>query len=505
MSTTSFSSAPSGLVWARRQLASEDKAKFQRPENQGGEFNIWFSKFQGDDRNARTRAVTRVHVHTDAGLTRGNFLPTLPPLCVYFAKGACVSGPDCLFLHRLPQESDIGRVDLMHDVFGRERHATERADNGGTGCFNRDARTLYVGDLTFGATETARADEILARHFGEFGPLEQIAFKPKYAAAFIRFTHRIYAEFAHVAMADQALDDNEMVNCRWANDDPNPKAIEQVQHNKERQLFNGILKSGLLQPNDNSVKDLDKMDFHELERMAREKLDRQEATNALFIGPISAAVVKQREKLADDEEQNPPAVISAKPNRVVEQTPAVNPIDYSKLQITPEDTQAAYAHYCQYYYPQGYTWEYYYQFVYLPSIYGGAAPEVEPPAEIIEKPYKEKPKDRLATLLAGVGDDADLGETAAQDETLISGDIEQEGTVQSSGISHYADFLNEITPADANGEGEMEVIQEQVETKPEAKTTRGRKSVKRGDSNPAETKELIEPELKRRKSTRNAK
>ena len=86
----------------------------------------------------------------------------------------------------------------MHDVFGRERHATERADNGGVGCFNRNARTLYVGELTFGASEAAKADEILARHFGEFGPLEQIAFKPKYACAFIRYTHRIYCEFAHV-------------------------------------------------------------------------------------------------------------------------------------------------------------------------------------------------------------------------------------------------------------------------------------------------------------------
>ena len=157
-------------------------------------------------------------------------------------------------------------------------------------------------------------------------------------------------------MSDQALDNNEMVNCRWANDDPNPRAIVQQQHLRERELFEGLIKSGKLQAQDDSVVDLDKMDFKELERLAREKLDRQEAENEKFIGPTSAAIVKMKSQTIEVEEEDGPVVTSAAPVRnvkpVVQQPVAPAP----EIVITPEDTQAAYAHYCTYYYNQGYTW-----------------------------------------------------------------------------------------------------------------------------------------------------
>ena len=49
MSKGSFTNASGDLVWARRQQLAEDKAKFQRAENQMGEFNIWYNKYQGTD------------------------------------------------------------------------------------------------------------------------------------------------------------------------------------------------------------------------------------------------------------------------------------------------------------------------------------------------------------------------------------------------------------------------------------------------------------------------
>ena len=58
-------------------------------------------------------------------------------------------GCKCSFFHRVPTLADCGRLemDMMHDVFGRERHATQRDDMGGVGCFNDSSRTLFVGGL----------------------------------------------------------------------------------------------------------------------------------------------------------------------------------------------------------------------------------------------------------------------------------------------------------------------------------------------------------------------
>jgi hypothetical protein len=43
---------------------------------------------------------------------------------------------------------------------------------------------------------------------------------------FVRYKNRVCAEFAKEAMADQSLDDDEVINVRWANTDPNPVAQE---------------------------------------------------------------------------------------------------------------------------------------------------------------------------------------------------------------------------------------------------------------------------------------
>ena len=43
--------------------------------------------------------------------------------------------------------------------------------------------------------------------------------------AFVRYKSRVTAEFAKEAMNCQAMDDNEILNVRWATEDPNPKGI----------------------------------------------------------------------------------------------------------------------------------------------------------------------------------------------------------------------------------------------------------------------------------------
>jgi hypothetical protein len=64
--------------------------------------------------------------------------------------------------------------------------------------------------------------EILWRHFQCLGEIEDINFLPNKGVAFIKYRHRCMAEFAKEAMQNQALDKNEIITIKWANEDPNP-------------------------------------------------------------------------------------------------------------------------------------------------------------------------------------------------------------------------------------------------------------------------------------------
>lgn len=60
------------------------------------------------------------------------------------------------------------RIDLAHDVFGRERHRLHKDDMGGVGTFDKECRTLYVGGLGHRAT----LEKVLWTEFGEWGEIE---------------------------------------------------------------------------------------------------------------------------------------------------------------------------------------------------------------------------------------------------------------------------------------------------------------------------------------------
>lgn len=60
------------------------------------------------------------------------------------------------------------RIDLAHDVFGRERHRLHKDDMGGVGTFDKECRTLYVGGLGHRAT----LEKLLWSEFGEWGEIE---------------------------------------------------------------------------------------------------------------------------------------------------------------------------------------------------------------------------------------------------------------------------------------------------------------------------------------------
>ena len=131
--------------------------------------------------------------------------------------------PHLQFRHCIPTDADERRVGVPHDVFGRERHKTDRDDMGGVGSFSRENRTLFVRGLN-ADTSVADYERVVRAHFGEWGDLEYVRAFPQRGFAFVRYRLRTAAEFAKIAMAEQALDHGETLNVRWAHDDPNPIA-----------------------------------------------------------------------------------------------------------------------------------------------------------------------------------------------------------------------------------------------------------------------------------------
>ncbi|GMF33667.1 unnamed protein product [Phytophthora fragariaefolia] len=96
----------------------------------------------------------------------------------------------------------------------------------GVGNFTRNSRTLYVGGLKSVSARDAvkEQEDALWKQFGEWGEVENINVIHRKSICFVRFRHRTSAEFAKEAMANQALQSDEVLNVRWAFDDPNPVA-----------------------------------------------------------------------------------------------------------------------------------------------------------------------------------------------------------------------------------------------------------------------------------------
>ncbi len=138
---------------------------------------------------------------------------------MHFSHGTCIKGPKCPFLHRLPTPQDY--FPITQDVFGREKHRTERDDMMGVGSFEKEGKNLYVGNIT----NSPDAERIVAKHFSEWGEIEHIRMLTGRGIAFVRFRHRCSAEFAKEAMFGQSLDHNEILLVKWANDDPNSMGI----------------------------------------------------------------------------------------------------------------------------------------------------------------------------------------------------------------------------------------------------------------------------------------
>ncbi|SPO23699.1 related to CWC2 - involved in mRNA splicing [Ustilago trichophora] len=204
--------------------------------------------------------------------------------CIHFARGCCPHGVDCNFLHRLPRANDF--PSQGRDCFGREKLGNYKDDMSGTGSLSKINRTLYVGRIheehgvsspttsnsawrDGGKTlkggrsvndvknknaprpkqdpktyrpqhnsvrpETDNATErVVRRHFSEWGEIDRLRVLTGRSCAFVTYKYEANAQFAKEAMLNQSLDHNEIINVRWASDDPNPAAQKRNQEHMRR-------------------------------------------------------------------------------------------------------------------------------------------------------------------------------------------------------------------------------------------------------------------------------
>ncbi|EEH16653.2 pre-mRNA-splicing factor cwc2 [Paracoccidioides brasiliensis Pb03] len=214
--------------------------KSEPPPQTGTIFNIWYNKWSGGDREdkylAKHHAPSRCNIARDSGYTRADKVAG-SYFCLFFARGLCPKGHECEFLHRLPGLHDLFNPNV--DCFGRDKHSDYRDDMGGIGSFMRQNRTLYVGRIHV----TDDIEEVVARHFAEWGQMERIRVLNSRGVAFVTYTNEANSQFAKEAMAHQSLDHNEVLNVRWATVDPNPLAQKRDAQRIEEQAAEAVRKA----------------------------------------------------------------------------------------------------------------------------------------------------------------------------------------------------------------------------------------------------------------------
>ncbi|OGE56904.1 hypothetical protein PENARI_c002G02746 [Penicillium arizonense] len=221
---------------ARVQADPSTAPKSEPAAASGGDYNIWYNKSgsDNDDKYGLSKpAPGRCNIARDSGYTRADRVPG-SFFCTHFAWGTCVKGPECEYLHRLPTIHDLFNPNT--DCFGRDRHSDYKEDMSGVGSFSRQNRTLYVGRIHV----TDDIEEVVSRHFAEWGQIDRIRVLTGRGVAFVTYTNEANAQFAKEAMSRQSLDHEEIINVRWATVDPNPMAQKREARRLEEQAAEAV-------------------------------------------------------------------------------------------------------------------------------------------------------------------------------------------------------------------------------------------------------------------------
>ncbi|GAW81407.1 RNA-binding protein [Plasmodium gonderi] len=223
---------------AKLQVTQEELNKVEYTEG-SDQYNIWFGKyvidkydksFKGPSNSTisssgcpsgtqRFVAKYKCKPSRDSGYTKADKnLTSKQFFCIYFARGCCAYGHNCLYRHRIPNENDEIQFETTVDIFGREKFSTFKEDMTGVGNFNSDCRTLFIGSLHIdNFNEVPLIEKILYDEFSNFGNIDYVRFIPYKNIAFVQYTNRVNAEFAKVAMADQPIENHSTaLTIKWA-------------------------------------------------------------------------------------------------------------------------------------------------------------------------------------------------------------------------------------------------------------------------------------------------
>lgn len=289
---------------ARLQVDHDSIPDDDKPPQTGNVFNIWFLKWSGGDSSTKnyTKLKFRVNIKKDSGKTRAI---SKAPICLFFARGCCYLGKKCSYYHRLPIDTDY--FIPTQDCFGRDKTCDYNDDMNGVGSFNKVNRTLYFGGLHM----SDKMENILTKHFQEFGSIEKIRVLHNKACGFVTFRTENEAQFAKEAMQNQSLDGNEVLNIRWANEDPNPEAQRQEKRRLEEATINTVKSLlELVSENENqhrnvTVEEPDEAELTEVVSQSK-TLPPAEASSDLF-NNSALNVLKQMQSKKRKIEKNQPA------------------------------------------------------------------------------------------------------------------------------------------------------------------------------------------------------
>lgn len=207
------------------------------------DYNIWYDKYLTDRKEEKEKipAMYKCNPALDTGYTKADLQEKEGGayFCLYFAKGCCSEGVNCHYYHRVPTIQDAEKIENLRDVFGRSRFATPLKDSGGVGTFTKECRTLYITDLKLVETNNPTRDmvRILYENFSPWGEIEDLNFIAAKATCFIRYTNRVFAEYAKEAMMRQSLIGEEVLTVRWAYDDPNPMNKKKMDIERENKFL----------------------------------------------------------------------------------------------------------------------------------------------------------------------------------------------------------------------------------------------------------------------------